>query len=104
MSSGPALSTADVRKVAKLACLEITDAQAEQYRSSLSAVLGYMEGLRSLDLTGVQPMAHPSDATNVLAEDAPEPTLETAALMRMAPDRHEPFIKVPKVLGDSGGA
>lgn len=98
------LSAEDVRKVAKLARLALTDAQAEEYRSSLSAVLGYVDRLRELGLDGVEPMAHPSDATNRLAEDVPGGTLANEVLMSIAPEKEPPFIRVPKVLGEGGGA
>jgi aspartyl-tRNA(Asn)/glutamyl-tRNA(Gln) amidotransferase subunit C len=99
-----ALSADAVRKVARLSRLALTDQQVEAYRGQLSAVLVYMERLKGLDLSGVEPMSHPIDATNRLDEDVPGPTLPTSALMAMAPDALPPFIKVPKVLGEGAGA
>lgn len=98
------LSDADVRKVAKLARLAIPKERFEPLRRELAAVLGYVERLRSLDLSGVEPMAHVGETTNRLDEDAPGATLRTDVLMKMAPDTMDPFIKVPKVLGEGGGA
>jgi aspartyl-tRNA(Asn)/glutamyl-tRNA(Gln) amidotransferase subunit C len=94
------LSLDDVRKVARLARLAIPDAELESYRSRLSAVLGYFERLRELNLDGVEPLSHPLDATNRLDDDTPGPTLPTSVLMDMAPDTMPPFLKVPKVLGE----
>jgi aspartyl-tRNA(Asn)/glutamyl-tRNA(Gln) amidotransferase subunit C len=96
------LTLEEVRKVARLARLVPGDAQAEDYRTRLSAVLGYVERLRALDLSGVEPMAHPMETTNRLAGDDPGPTLASAALMAMAPQTHPPFVKVPKVIGEDG--
>lgn len=105
VSSVPAgLTIEQVRKVAKLSRLTLTDAQAEEYRTRLSAVLGYVERLRGLDLSGVEPMAHPMETTNRLGADEPGPTIATDRLMAIAPDTHPPFVKVPKVIGDAGGA
>jgi aspartyl-tRNA(Asn)/glutamyl-tRNA(Gln) amidotransferase subunit C len=105
MSTPTPLSLEEVRKIAVLSRLAITDEQAAAYRESLGAVLGYMENLRRLDLSGVEPLTHPTDATNRLDDDAEGPTLSPDALMRMAPSSMPPFIKVPKVLGgDAGGA
>jgi aspartyl-tRNA(Asn)/glutamyl-tRNA(Gln) amidotransferase subunit C len=98
------LSEADVRKAAKLSRLAITDDQARLYQPQLAAVLGYIERLRTLDLSGVEPLTHISGATNRLDEDTPGPTLPTETLMRMAPDAMPPFVKVPKVIDDGGGA
>lgn len=98
------LSADYVRKVARLARLAPTDAQVETYRTQLSAVITYMERLKSLDLAGIEPLTSVGDFTNRLDADAPGPTLPNSALMKMAPDRAEPFIKVPKVLDEGGGA
>jgi aspartyl-tRNA(Asn)/glutamyl-tRNA(Gln) amidotransferase subunit C len=100
------LSDTEVRKVARLARLALSDEQVHAMRTQLAAILGYIERLRGLDLAGVEPMAHVGggEATNRLDDDVPGPTLSNADLMRMAPDAMEPFIKVPKVLGDGGGA
>lgn len=100
----PSLSIDDVRKVAKLSRLAIPDDQLEDYRSRLSAVLGYVQRLRELDLKNLEPLTTLSPPVNRLGEDEPGPTLPTQALMDMAPDRMPPFVRVPKVLGEGGGA
>jgi len=103
MSHGP-LSPDYVRRIAKLSRLSLTDEQVEQYGARMSAVLGYMERLRELKLDDVEPMANVGGATNRLDEDTPGPTLSNEALMKIAPDTTPPFVKVPKVLGEGGGA
>ena len=98
------LTGEQVRKVAKLARLALTDAQVEDYRARLGTVLGYMERLRGLDMSDVEPLTHPLEASNRMDDDEPGPTLSTDELMKMAPDTMPPFIKVPKVLDEGGGA
>lgn len=93
-----------VRKVARLAKLAPSDAQIALYRRQLSDVLARMGALRSLDLSGVEPLAHVGDTRNRLREDVPGPTLPSDTVMALAPDRSPPFLKVPKVLGEGGGA
>jgi|GEM_PF-215827 len=93
-----------VRKVARLSRLALTDAEVDAYRTKLSAVVTYIERLRALDLSGIEPLANVADTVNRFRDDVPGPTLPNAAFMRMAPDTLPPFIKVPKVLGDGGGA
>lgn len=100
----PALTAEQVRKVAALARLAPTDEQVERYRSELAAILGYVERLRTLDLTGVEPLAHISEATNRLDPDEPGPTLSPDTLAQLAPETMGPFIKVPKVIDEGGGA
>lgn len=106
MSGHRALSAEQVRKVASLSRLALSDAQVEEYRTRLSAVLGYIDRLRELDLAGVEPLWNPVETTNRLADDVPGPTLGNDALMAMLPGGAPmpPYIKVPKVLGEGGGA
>ncbi len=104
MSDGPRLTADEVRKVARLSRLALTDEQVERYRGQLSAILGYVQRLQQVDLAGVEPMAHVGETVNRLDDDVPGPTLSVEALMKMAPDTMPPFIKVPKVIGDGGAA
>jgi aspartyl-tRNA(Asn)/glutamyl-tRNA(Gln) amidotransferase subunit C len=98
------LSSDEVRKVARLARLSLSEAQVEQYRAQLGAVLGYVERLKEVDVAGVEPMANVADAVNRLAADEPGPVIANEVLMRMAPQVMAPFVKVPKVLEEGGGA
>ena len=96
------LSADYVRKVARLSRLAVSDAEVAELQVKLSAVVGYVERLKELDLSGVEPMTNVADATNQLDEDVPGPTLATQTLMEMSPAAMPPFVKVPKVL-DAGG-
>ncbi|MFN0132050.1 MAG: Asp-tRNA(Asn)/Glu-tRNA(Gln) amidotransferase subunit GatC [Phycisphaerales bacterium] len=98
------LTLDDARRVARLARLELSDEQLERYRAQLDAVLGYIDQLRALDLAGVEPLTRVGDDANRLDDDVPGPCLPTAALIAMAPDAVGPFIQVPRVLGEGGGA
>jgi aspartyl-tRNA(Asn)/glutamyl-tRNA(Gln) amidotransferase subunit C len=98
------LSADYVRKVARLSRLALSDAEVADYQVKLSAVVTYVERLRKLDLTGVEPMANVGGSTNRLDEDVPGPTLPTETLMRMAPAAVPPFVKAPKVFEEGGGA
>ena len=98
------ISEADVRRVARLARLDLTDAEIADQTVRLAAVLGYIDRLRALDLAGVEPLSNPLDATDRACADQPGPCLETDALMKRAPETFPPFVKVPKVLGDRGSA
>ncbi|MCA9310705.1 MAG: Asp-tRNA(Asn)/Glu-tRNA(Gln) amidotransferase subunit GatC [Phycisphaerales bacterium] len=98
------LSIQDVRHVARLARLELSDEALESHRQHLGAILAYFDRLRHLDLEDVRPLAHPAIRTNRWDEDTPGPALDTEALMRMAPETHPPFIRVPRVLGDEGSS
>jgi aspartyl-tRNA(Asn)/glutamyl-tRNA(Gln) amidotransferase subunit C len=100
----PQLTPDDVRKVARLSRLAVAEADIERYRTELAAVLGYVERLRELDLSGVEPLTHAGDEANRLDDDVPGPMLANAVAMAMAPEPHPPFFGTPKVLGEGGGA
>lgn len=99
-----ALSLEEVRHVAKLACLRLTDEELEAYRSQLSSVLEHIATLAGVNTDGVEPMAHPLDVTNRLAEDLVGEPMPIEALLRNAPAQHESYLTVPKVLGDEAEA
>ena len=97
------LSAEQVRGVAKLSRLAIDEDRVQQLRGELSAVLAYMDRLREVDVTGVEPMTHPTEMSNRLEEDRPPPgggtAISTDAFMAMAPECLPPFVKVPPVIG-----
>ena len=94
------LSIDEVRHVAKLARLRLTDEQLERYRGQLSAVLEHIAKLSELDVEGVEPMAHPSDLTNRFDDDVPGPMLPREKILGMAPATEGNYLAVPKVLVD----
>lgn len=111
------LTDADVRRVASLARLAISDAEVSGYREVLAAVIGYMDTLRSVDLSGVDLAGAGSNAAHAggglaggdgtgshLAADEVGEVLPNEVLMALAPRTLPPFVLVPKVLGDGGGA
>ncbi len=89
----------DVRHVAKLARLAISEDRLPQLQRELIAILGHIEQLQSIDTTGLEPMAHPLQLTNRLADDVPEAAMPVADLLRNAPATQGDFLVVPKVLG-----
>jgi aspartyl-tRNA(Asn)/glutamyl-tRNA(Gln) amidotransferase subunit C len=100
------LSADDVRRVARLARLELTDEQAQRYASQLASILGYVAKISTADLEDVQPMAHAVPLHNVFRDDVVGAMLPLEDVLRNAPDVDGPFFKVPKVIGgdeDSAG-
>lgn len=97
-----ALSSADIRKVARLARLEAADDEVPEHSRRLSAVLGFMQTLSGLDVSGVEPMTVPFELANVLRDDEPGPALDTASLMTMVSPGgvSEPYVRVPRAVGE----
>lgn len=88
----------DVRYVAHLARLQLTEAEAAMFQRQLEQVIGYVNELREVDTAGVEPTAHAVRVENVLRADAPKACLDRADVLRNAPQqRHEQFV-VPKII------
>ena len=98
------ISTEEVRHVAQLSRLQLSDREVEHFTSQLGRVLDYVSKPNELNVEGVEPMAHALDLSNVLREDEARPGLGVDAALANAPDADSPFFKVPKVLGDGPGA
>ena len=98
------IDEAQVRKVAKLSRLELTEEEIDEFTGQLSAILDYVEKMNELDTTGVEPLAHCLPISNVFREDAVKESLGTEKALANAPQRDEEFFKVPKILDDSSGA
>ena len=90
-----------VRKVAKLARLDLTDAEITEFTGQLSAILEYVEKLNELDTADVQPLAHCLPISNCFRADVVKESLGTEKTLANAPQRDEEFFKVPKILDDS---
>lgn len=75
-----------VEHVARLARLELSDAELERMAGELSKVLDHIEKIRELDLDGVEPTSHVIDVVNALRADAPEPSLPRDVALESAPE------------------
>ncbi len=97
------LDETDVRHVAHLARLTLTDEERTRYAAQLSTVLAYVRRLNELDTDDVEPLAHPLDMTDVSREDTRGISWDPQRALRNAPEHKDGFFKVPKVL-DQGEA
>ena len=88
----------EIRHVARLARLRLSDQELELYRTQLSSNLDHIAKIGELNVDGVEPMAHPSDLTNRLDDDVVEEALPRDVLLALAPEVEDSFLSVPKVL------
>lgn len=95
------IDEAQVRKVAKLARLELSDAEVEEFAGQLSAILDYVARMNELNTDGVEPLAHCLPIANVFREDVVKESLGTEKTLANAPQRDGAFFKVPKILEES---
>lgn len=87
-----------VRKVAKLARLDLSGAELGVMATQLSAILGYVDQLQELNTDNVEPMAHPLPLQNVFRPDELRPSLPVGEVLRNAPSRVGDFFAVPAIL------
>jgi aspartyl-tRNA(Asn)/glutamyl-tRNA(Gln) amidotransferase subunit C len=93
------LTRDDVRKVALLARLKLTESELETFTSQLGQVLAYVDVLNEVDTEAVeQPMAHAVELTNVFREDVPGTSLPREAALANAPKTDGRFFVVPQIL------
>jgi aspartyl-tRNA(Asn)/glutamyl-tRNA(Gln) amidotransferase subunit C len=88
----------DVRDVARLARIELTDEEATTFQSQLGRVLEYVEQLKTLDVSNVEPTAHANPVFNVLREDVSRPGLTREAALANAPHSANNLVVVTKVI------
>ena len=92
------LSADEIRKVADLARLELSEADLHTMARQLSSILDYVNQLQQVNTEGVEPLAHPLPIHNVFRDDVPAPCLTVDAALTNAPDRRGDFYAVPAVL------
>ncbi|RJR30522.1 MAG: aspartate--tRNA ligase [Desulfobacteraceae bacterium] len=92
------ISMDDVKHVARLARLKISNEEARAYQKELDAVLNHFEVLQSLDTENVTPMSQVLKTANVWREDVPAEKKDTESLLEASPVREKNFYKVPRIL------
>ena len=88
----------EVRKVAKLARLQLTAEEEAQFATQLSQILDYVDMLGEVDTENVEPMAHTADVTNVFREDVPTKSLPREDALSNAPKSDRKYFLVPQII------
>jgi aspartyl-tRNA(Asn)/glutamyl-tRNA(Gln) amidotransferase subunit C len=89
-----------VAHVARLALLDLSDAELDVYTGQLAAVLDHAADVEALDLTDVPPTSHPFPLRNVFRRDEPEPGLDREEVLSQAPSAEDGRFRVPPILGE----
>jgi aspartyl-tRNA(Asn)/glutamyl-tRNA(Gln) amidotransferase subunit C len=87
----------DVKHVAKLARLSLTEDECTQFTAQLDKIIGYFDELNQVDTSGIEPMSHPIPVGNVLREDKIVKSPSREALMEGAPVKEGSFFRVPRI-------
>ena len=93
------ITTDDVRHLAQLSNLQISDDEVDTLRGDLENILGYIKQLGELDTTGVAPTYQVTGLENVWRDDEVQISSVTREqLLSLAPEQADNSVKVPKVL------
>ena len=98
--SKPSITPEDVRHVARLSRLILSDEQVATFAGQLEDVMDHIDKLKAIDVEGVEPMVHAHEQTNVLRDDVEQPGISVDQALANAPQRDEMFFKVPKIIGE----
>lgn len=91
-------ATIDVRYVANLARLNLTDAEVATFQAQLSQIVAYVNEIRALNVDGVEPTAHAAPVQNVFRDDVVVPGLEREQAIANAPEHSMDLFKVPTIV------
>ncbi|MCI0439715.1 MAG: Asp-tRNA(Asn)/Glu-tRNA(Gln) amidotransferase subunit GatC [Chloroflexi bacterium] len=92
------LTTEEVRHIATLARIGMTDADIEKMRAEMSHILQNFDVLDQVDTEGVEPTGHSVDLASVMREDRARPSRARDDMLANAPLREGPFVRVKAVL------
>ena len=85
-------------KIAHLARLEYDEKDADRMMKDMSAIVTWIEKLKEIDTTGVEPLTSMGHEINALREDSPSEPMSADAALKNAPDKDANHFRVPKVL------
>lgn len=92
------LTTEDVRKVARLARLAVTEADIQATHSQLSGIFDLIAEMQAVDTSGIAPMSHAQDVVQRLRPDVVTETNQRAAFQAIAPQVDKGLYLVPQVI------
>ena len=95
-----ALTPDEVRHIAHLARLGLTDEDVAKFAPQLSEILDYFERLKAVDTTGVPPTAYPLDLHNITRDDVEDPPADAEDILKNAPQREGDFFRVRAILDE----
>lgn len=101
MDKDKRISRDDVRHVALLSRLHLSDPEIEEYTTVLNSILDHFAALTALDTEGVSPTSHSIPLCNVFREDVAETSLHVDDALANAPESEASCFKVPKIIQES---
>jgi len=86
-----------VQHIAKLARLQLSAQEEQMYTEQLGKILDHVDALKAVDTTGIEPMFHALEISNVMREDDVLPTPGQELVLMGAPEAERGFFRVPKI-------
>jgi aspartyl-tRNA(Asn)/glutamyl-tRNA(Gln) amidotransferase subunit C len=87
-----------IDKLSKLSMLKFDAAEKEEIKKDLEKIIGFVDKLKELDTSGIEPLLHLSPNVNVLREDVVDHMISREEALQNAPLHDEQYFKVPKVI------
>lgn len=91
-------SSEDIQKIGRLARLQVEEDKAASLSQDLNNILGLMNQLQEANTDGIEPMANPLDASQVLRADTVTAENQREHLQKVAPATEDGLYLVPKVI------
>lgn len=92
------LTSSDVKRIAHLARIEVTEAETRQTLEQLNGIFRMIEQLQAVETTGIEPMSHPLGGSQRLREDVASEHPDRDANMKNAPASQDGLFLVPRVI------
>ena len=95
------ISKKEVQRIGELARLNLTEKEIEKFQKEFSLILNYIEKLKKVNVSDVQPTSHPFEIKNITRKDEPDTNKNKAMkkdLLSLAPETREGYLKVKKIL------
>ena len=87
-----------IDKLSRLAMIDFDEEEREEIKKDLEKMIGFVDKLKELDTTGVEPLLHMTSNINILREDVPGDMLPREEALKNAPNHDDQFFEVPKVI------
>ena len=94
------IQRSEVERIAELARLDLSDAEATRMTADIEAILGYVASLEQIDTAGVEPTVHAIPIATPLRDDVAVAPLDPDRALANAPERSGTAFVVPKVLDE----
>ena len=98
----PRIQPDEVRTIAALARLRLSEAEIERMTHELDAILEYIDTVKNLDTGSTEPMTHAVPFDCPLRDDEPAPSLSVQEALQNAPRRRDSFFEVPRIVPGTG--